>query len=374
MNQKDSYLSLKATGSEDRFGSDSPAMAASIESQTHRHFALQPIFTARRKALGYEMLYRAGWEDEFRGDLNHATRAMIDNWLLFGYEDFTGSRFTFLNCTRETLLSGLLPLLPKWAVFEILETVEPDPEVLRACRSLKRLGYRISLDDFDDPARMTPFLNLADFIKIDFRLSNRLQRVHLANGLKPYGATLIAEKIETEEEFRTARWEGFELFQGFYFAERGLFSMCKDALTLEDLEPIRESLRQPGFALLKYSDWLNEHPGIGCRILRRANWLTPSRLPVNSTWEALKLIGKDEFRKIVGLAALTLSPELSKLSLAQALPDIFDDDFRPGSGCTRLPDGESQPKRRGRDGQGGKILTMSSIRTRAEALRPVRCR
>jgi hypothetical protein len=108
--------------------------------------------------------------------------------------------------------------------------------------------------------------------------------------------------------------------------------------------------------------------------LRRANWLTPSRSPVNSTWEALKLIGKDEFRKIVGLAVLTLSPELSKLPLAQALPEIFDDDFRPGSGGAGHSDSDQPPKRRGRDGNGAKILTMSSNRIRADVLRPVRCR
>lgn len=374
VNQKDIFLSMKATGSDDRFALHSPRADAIPESATHRHYALQPIFTARRKALGYEALYRAGWEDQFSGDMDRASLTMIDNWLLHGYEEITGGAFTFINCTRQTLLSGLLPLLPKWAVFEVLETVDPDPEVLRACGLLKRMGYRISLDDFDDPTRMTAFLELADFIKIDFRLSNRQQRIRLATGLKPYGATLIAEKIETEEEFRTARWEGFELFQGFYFSERALLAVSKDTLTAADLEQVEAYLGQPGFAIHKCADWLLERPGVGCRLLRRANWLYSPRRPVNSAWEALKLVGKEEFRKIVNLAGATLIPELSNLSLQQTLPDVCDDDTGAGGAKTQSVDGTAKPKRCGRDGQGGNILTMGSIRARAQSMRPGRRR
>jgi len=99
---------------------------------SHRYFALQPIFTLERRTFGYEALYRTDWENHFSGDSNTATRTMIDNWLLYGFEDLTGGCRTFLNCTRESLLSGFLTLLPPWAVFEILESVEPDEEALRA--------------------------------------------------------------------------------------------------------------------------------------------------------------------------------------------------------------------------------------------------
>ena len=135
-----------------------------------RYFAFQPILAPNRRVFAYEALFRAGWENHFSGDSNMATRVMIDNWLLYGFEDLTEACPTFLNCTRETLMSGFLTLLPKWAVFEILESVEPDEEVLKICRSLKNLGYRISMDDFQASDKMTPLLELADYIKIDFRL------------------------------------------------------------------------------------------------------------------------------------------------------------------------------------------------------------
>ena len=368
VNRKETYFSLQATGSDNRIVPGN-ASAAGSASETHRHFVLQPIVTSQRKAIGFEALYRSGWEDEFHAEMNHATRTMIDNWLLYGYEGVTDGLFTFVNCTREALIGDLLPLLPKSAVFEILETVEPDREVLKACRLLKQMGYRLSLDDFDDPKRMAPFLELADFIKIDFRQSNRTERIHLAAGLTRYGALLIAEKIETEEEFRIACWEGFELFQGFYFSERATFAMSKDSLTVGDLEPIREHLLRPGFAIHAFAEWMESHPGVACRVLRRANWLAPPQSPVNSVVDALKLIGKEEFRRVVGLVVMTSSPELSGLPASLTLKELSATEETGNHGGQRAAS-DGKTGQRDRDGQTGKILTMSATRLDPSTMRP----
>jgi c-di-GMP-related signal transduction protein len=269
---------------------------------SHRYFALQPIFNPSRTAIGYEALFRAGWESQFSGDSNTATRIMIDNWLLYGYEDLTEARFTFLNCTREALVSGLLALLPPWSVFEILESVEPDEEVLQACLKLKALGYRFSLDDFDAPDRMEGFLGLADFIKIDFRLTRPKERASLLRRLKGTGATLIAEKIETEEEYRTAIWEGFQLFQGYYFLESASFALTRDSLNEKNCLRLLKLLQRPGFPIAKLTDVIGLEPGIACRLLRRANWKVGQGRPVNTYRDALAVVGKSEFQQLVMLA------------------------------------------------------------------------
>lgn len=275
---------------------------SSSTDDSHRYFALQPILNHSRKVIGSEALFRMGWEDCFRGDSNVATRIMIDNWLLYGFEDLNSGYLTFLNCTREALVSGLLTLLPPWAVLEILETVEPDDEVLRACRDLKRLGYLISLDDFESPDKMEGFLDLADFIKIDFRTTRTRERGRLLQRLKRTSATLIAEKIETEEEFRLAKWEGFQLFQGFYFHEQISFAMTRDSVSEKNCLNILEALDQSRFAVDALTDLINLEPGIGCRLLRKANWIVTDGSPVNTFRDALKLVGKSEFRKLVVLA------------------------------------------------------------------------
>src|SRR5437763_1568367 len=87
----------------------------SIAGQTSefRQFALQPIVGPNKQHFGSEALFRAGWEDVFSGDPNITSRIMVDNWLLYGFEELNGGGAVLLNCTRETLMSGFLSLLPK---------------------------------------------------------------------------------------------------------------------------------------------------------------------------------------------------------------------------------------------------------------------
>ena len=307
----------------------SPGTFPDLAAAGRRHFVLQPILNRSREVVGYEALFRAGWVNEFDGDLDRATRIMIDNWLLFGFEDITGSRPTCLNCTRETFMSGLLTLLPSWAMFEILESVEPDEELLKECRRLKEKGYRFGLDDYEEPKTMEGFLGLVDFVKIDFRLTGPKGRVELVRSLKGSGATLIAEKIETEEEFRMAVWEGFELFQGFLFTERASFAMTRDTVDEDRGRRLLNMLDQPGFASNELVDAVDEEPGIACRLLRRANWTTGPSNPVNSVRDALKIVGKSEFRKLVMLALYAEAQNWNSLRDDPASSDAMEDGDGP---------------------------------------------
>jgi EAL and modified HD-GYP domain-containing signal transduction protein len=197
---------------------------ASADTCNYRFLALQPIFNRRRKLFGYEALHRSDWNNCFSGDPDAATQAMIDNWLLHGLDELTGNSRTFINCTGEALTQQALTLLPNRVVLELLETVEPSIEILSACRRLKALGYQIALDDFQLAEKMDPLLALADYIKVDFRLSDAKQRREISHRLEGRSAVLIAEKIETEEEFTIALSEGFHLFQGYHLGRPALFS------------------------------------------------------------------------------------------------------------------------------------------------------
>ncbi len=149
---------------------------------------------------------------------------MIRDWMSHGLGDLIGGCRTFLNCTREALVAGLLTLLPPSTVLELLETVEPDKEVLAACRKMKALGYQIALDDFRHCEKMEELIALADYIKVDFRLSCKEERREIIRRLKRNTATLVAEKIETNEELEMALGEGFRLFQGYYLGRPTVFS------------------------------------------------------------------------------------------------------------------------------------------------------
>jgi c-di-GMP-related signal transduction protein len=168
-----------------------------------RFIARQPIFTTGQDVLGYEILFRAGPENYFTGDSGGVSANVVDNVLLFGIERVASGRLAFLNCPRDFLLRDYLTFLPPDRVVrEILETVSPDQEILEGCRRLKRSGYRFALDDFVETADLAPFVEIADYIKVDFVATNPPEQERLARDFSRRVVQLIAEKVETHEDFR----------------------------------------------------------------------------------------------------------------------------------------------------------------------------
>jgi EAL and modified HD-GYP domain-containing signal transduction protein len=202
----------------------SPWAPHGSDARDYRFLALQPIFDRRRKLFGYEALSRSGWDNRFTGDSDAATKLMVSDWMFHGLDELTGGRRTFLNCTRDALVRGLLTLLPPSTVLELLETIDPDKEVLAACQRMKALGYQIALDDFQHCEKMEGLVELADYVKVDFRLSDKEERREIIRCIKRSATMLVAEKIETNEEFEMALGEGFRLFQGYYLASPKIFS------------------------------------------------------------------------------------------------------------------------------------------------------
>src|SRR5580698_10993791 len=125
------------------------AKAKVQELKTLRYVARQPIFDREEKVFGYELLFRDCLANAFTGDTDEASRATLDRSLLMGLDILCDGRRAFVNCTRDTLIKGLVTLLPSTiTVVEILETVPPDPDVIAACQHLKEAGYMIALDDY----------------------------------------------------------------------------------------------------------------------------------------------------------------------------------------------------------------------------------
>jgi EAL and modified HD-GYP domain-containing signal transduction protein len=185
--------------------------------------ARQPIFDRCQQLYGYELLFRNRMANHFSGNPDHASYLLASKWQSLNLNDLTRSGLAFVNCTRMTLLAGWADHFPQGTVLEILENIEPDPVVIDVCRRLKALGYRIALDDFEFSKKLEALIELADYIKIDFRALDMNQRDETLRRLRGFSGVLVAEKVETEEEYRLALEQGFELFQGFFLALPKIF-------------------------------------------------------------------------------------------------------------------------------------------------------
>jgi c-di-GMP-related signal transduction protein len=184
-----------------------------------RFVARQPILTKDQKVFGYELLFRDGIEDYFCAkDEEAASKIMLDSSLLMGIDVLCNGTRAFVNCTRDMLLKDYVTLLPSsLTVVEILENVEPDDLVMAACQRLKEAGYMIALDDFTVGDKRAPLTQIADIIKVDVQNTTPEQRAALMKSYGPVRCRMLAEKVETREEFLAAQKLGFAYFQGYFF-------------------------------------------------------------------------------------------------------------------------------------------------------------
>ncbi len=184
--------------------------------------ARQPIFDASLRLYAYELLFRSGSENFFfHNDGNQATGAVISHsTMLIGLDALAGGYPVFVNITRDILLHDFAAFLPKEsAVLEVLEDTPPEEDVLAALRRLKQIGYRIALDDFQAMPDPDPFIDLADIIKVDFLAAGSRKRKALASLFADRKIQLLAEKVETHEDYREGVACGYSLFQGYFFSK-----------------------------------------------------------------------------------------------------------------------------------------------------------
>jgi len=284
--------------------SNTPSVALAEPADGLRYVARQPIMDLRGRVHGYELLFRAGPESSFRGDGDLATRTMLDNTVIFGLERLTGGLPAFVNCTREALTEDLVRVLPSgMTVLEILENLEPTPTLIAACRKLKASGFRLALDDFTFKPRWGPLVELADYIKMDFAVTGPQEREILLKRLRAVTVALVAEKVETQEEFKQARAEGFALFQGYYFCRPVLMENRKVPHNRLSQIEILQLLRDESMELRKLTQLIKRDAALTYRLLRVVNSpLCAIRQEVNSIQSALLAVGEEAFRRILTLA------------------------------------------------------------------------
>jgi EAL and modified HD-GYP domain-containing signal transduction protein len=234
------------------------------------------------------------------------SRVITDTLLNFGQQSMTRGKKAFINFTRGFLLGGYADLLdPDWVVVEILENVEPEPEVVSACRALRDKGYTLALDDFEYHPRFDPLLELASIVKVDILATQGESRARQLERLKDFGVELLAEKVETHEEYQATREAGFALFQGYFFSKPVIVSgRDVPVFKLAYLRLLKE-INRPDLDLAGMEKVIKGDISLSYKLLRYINSAYFSlREPVNNLQQAMTLMGEDNVRKWASLVAL----------------------------------------------------------------------
>jgi c-di-GMP phosphodiesterase len=270
--------------------------------------ARQPILDRAEDVIGFELL----------SPPDETASVLVQSLADIGLGRLVGPRPAHINVTRELLLAVRpLPLSAERVVIELPAPDGPDDILLMVARELHESRFRIALDGYRHVEGIDELLALASIVKAS---AGMLDAPAVA-ALHARGLQLIADGVQTREQYEAARALGFDGFQGGYFAEpvvvpgaatptyrlRALSLLSRgDMSSFEQLERV-----------------ISEDPGLSVKVVKLANSaFFGRRHPIGTIRQALVQLGTVAVRRwatLLVLAGVTDRPNhLLELGLLRA--------------------------------------------------------
>lgn len=273
----------------------------------------QPIFNLNEQVIAFELLYRKNNVNTF--PLVNPDVATIDvlvnAFLSVGFEELTKGKPCFVNFTENLLMNSFLDFLdPEKVVIEILEDVPITVQLVERVKVLKSKGFRIALDDFVLDKRVQHYDELfaqTDYIKVDFLLSSLSERMEIENHVRTHypHIKLLAEKVETRNQYEVAKHSGYVLFQGYFF-EKPQVIMTRDIPpnTVQYLHII-SLLKDEEPNVTEVAENIERDISLTYKLLQLINSSSKrTKSKVRSIKQAILLLGLTELRKWIYLLAM----------------------------------------------------------------------
>ncbi|MDO9307580.1 MAG: EAL domain-containing protein, partial [Deltaproteobacteria bacterium] len=265
----------------------------------------QPILDRTQEIVGYELLFRSADIDHAVFEsYSHASASVIAHALSsFGIHEVLGGKFGFVNVHLRVLLSEMLELLPVGqTVLELLEMIELDEQVIERCRELKELGFLLALDDHEFDPCNTEIYSVVDIIKIDILLTGMEALPEIARQLRKYPVKLLAEKVETVEQFQICYDLGFEFFQGYFFARPVVLKRKKiDVSGLAMLKLLQQLTMDAPVNVIEQT--FKENPALSYNLLRLVNSVAMGmREKIKTLRHAIVMLGVNHLRRWIQLS------------------------------------------------------------------------
>ena len=269
----------------------------------------QPIYDRKLGVYAYELLFRAAEVNAAQiTDGDKATSDVIINTFLeIGLDNIVSNRLAFINLTRPFFVNEHSISLPKdRVVLELLEDIEADEDVVAGVRRLSEQGYTIALDDFIYHESLQPLVKLADIIKIDIMALGKDDIRDHVQTLRAQPLKLLAEKVETQEEFDYCMDLGFDYFQGYFFAQPKVIRGQRLPNNRLAILKLLSQLQDPDITPQLMENLIAQDVAFSYRILRYVNsaaFAMPRK--VESIQQAVVILGLQSIKSWTTLLAMS---------------------------------------------------------------------
>ncbi|MFN3535243.1 MAG: EAL and HDOD domain-containing protein, partial [Desulfatiglandales bacterium] len=240
-------------------------------------------------------------------DGDYATKRLLATvYTTIGVDEISPNHPVFVNFTYNLLKERLPLAFPKEKlVIEILEDIEVTKEIIEVCDEFYKKGYRVALDDFFFKKDVKELIDRSHIIKLDFRTGSD-QIVKALQELRPYNKILLAEKVETEEEFRFGLELGFQLFQGYFFQRPAIIEGKEVSPIKTNILLLISEIQKESWNLERLEGFIMRDTSITYKLLKYINSAFFARATkINSVRHALTLLGERELKAFLSMIMLS---------------------------------------------------------------------
>jgi EAL and modified HD-GYP domain-containing signal transduction protein len=267
----------------------------------------QPIFNRKLKLFAYELLARSDMQNVSNSTGDAATSQVIINALMeIGLENIVGKHPAFFKLTRNFLLEQELGIFStESTIFAIPNDIEVDDSLLAAVQGLKAKNYQIALDNFVYREELLPLIKLADIVKVDtLNLDENGIRKHVEM-LKKIGTKVLAQKVETPEQFNLYQDLGVDYFQGFFFAKPTVVTAKRVPANKMTVLQLLAKVNDPDVNMDELSELIQQDVSLSVKVLKYINSpMSGLTREIESIKQALVLLGVEMIKYWVSIMAM----------------------------------------------------------------------
>ncbi|EPJ46378.1 MAG: HDOD/EAL domain-containing protein [Osedax symbiont Rs2] len=293
-------------------------------------FARHSIYTKNRDVEYYELLFRSkdNTFDPNIADEQATFEVIVNNYANVIKDGMQKTVPCFIKVTDDLLLNNKLPDLPKGRfVLSLLGRSKITPELVAKLKELGNQGVRLALSDYDPrERRFDVLLNIVHIIKLDIQRLGMENLPGLIAKLKPFHLELLADKVESQEQYNQCATMGFSLYQGFFLSEPATVRGKKIGANKTVLLQLLTEFDRPGANAKSIEELALNDPNLTYKILKVVNsaaFNTPKE--IISLSHAISLLGMAQIKRWV-VIFMTTGEEC-------AVPDLVSNMLVRGRMC-----------------------------------------
>jgi EAL and modified HD-GYP domain-containing signal transduction protein len=267
------------------------------------HISKQKIFDTKNRVFAYELVFK----DSLNNTKDISTSVKETAQLIVN--SISGNELNkllqkktlgFINIDENILTRGMLDILDKDRfVLNILADIDLTQQVLTKIIQYKKRGFKISLEHFDSSASMLikfkKLFNYIDILKMDILTSEQENLKKVMQKFKGTHIKLLAQNIETKEDYINYHKLGFDYFQGFYLDQPQTIEINqqKEPTQVIILQLIN-IIKQDKNNTEKLEYFIKQQPDLSFKLIQFFNNSKKLDVKVTSLMQVITLMGRNQ--------------------------------------------------------------------------------